>query len=187
MVKGTDDLLRLLGEAAARHPYRAFSEVAPTDTGGAALLVPSTDSPLRFLPFKDRWYLVEFLGFDGLEFLWAVLRSLRARAPTPGEIEGAGALTTPWDKLAFVIAVNEDNRREGIPVRVVDIRVATVIHGVTRRFGRGGPARIGRAAAFVFRLYAHRRVASLAPHLLTQRLMWTALARGIATTGAPRA
>jgi hypothetical protein len=94
----------------------------PTDTGGA-LLVPSADSPLRFLPFKDRWHLVEVIGFDGLEFLWAVLRSLRARAPTPGEIEPQVLVTVTRNMSMTATIVGEGGQGAVVPLSVRGTRL----------------------------------------------------------------
>jgi hypothetical protein len=165
---------RALVDAAADYSYATFSHaVVVSDT--VPVMVPHDRSTVRFLPFKHRWYLVEFLPFEGEDFVCAVYRSLRGRMPTPSELGSISGEETPWDKLSLILELNRRNRNEGIGVRVTDVRVATMIWLVVNKLKSMRLPVLSGLADRAYRLFAVTLFGRMSPAFTMQRILYQSL------------
>jgi len=104
------------------------------------VLCPSADSPVRFLPLIDkappagapdrkRWRFVNLAAFEGVDFAYAVCRSLLHRLPTKREIAAADSTE---GRFLLLLAADFEARRTNGPGRLAGLGSAKRLYRMLR-------------------------------------------------------
>jgi len=167
--------LDVLKEYSAHFPYASFQQPVPVEQD-IPFLVPNERSIVRFLPSKSRWYLFEFLGFEGADFAYAVTRSLCQRAPTDNELQRLSG-GDAWKKLDFVLELHELNKKSGNRTLLQDARYVVFVWRTTRWLGKSRIPLLSRRAKSYYRRYAGRLIARAAEATTSHRLLYQCIDR----------
>jgi glycosyltransferase involved in cell wall biosynthesis len=161
---------KILANYAQYFPYSTFKLKSSPD-GTMSLLAPQENGLVQFLPVKADWVLSEFLSFDGNDFAYAVTRALAGRAPTSDEVSRMSA-AAPWQRLDFILEINDAARHLGLQQSVVDAGKLNLIWRTTRQLKNGSIPLLSSAAGTIFRAACSSVLAREAPSIVSQRLLY---------------
>ena len=108
---------QIVAAYAEHYPYVIYSEVRENQLPREASDFPIVQIYLK-QPFKLNWHAAELLSFEGAEFAEATSQLLRGRAATASERLHFQADSLPWTRIAYILQLDQENRKEGSHVRV---------------------------------------------------------------------
>jgi hypothetical protein len=141
---------QLVAEYAKLYPYVIYSEIREGHIPRKPSDFPLVQFYLR-QPFKMYWHAVELLAFEGSEFAEAMTQLLRGRASSASERLQFQDDSLPWTRIAFILQLDQDNRNESSPVRVMNLNLCRCIWRAERFFARRGLESLAHISWRLFR------------------------------------
>ncbi len=151
----------MVADYASHYPYVIYADIKETRLASEASEFPIVQFYLK-QPYKLDWSVVEFLTFEGAEFAEATAQLLRGRAATASErllLENDGL---PWTRMAFLLQLDQDNRNQGIPIRVRNLEWCRRIWRLQQFFAR---RRLEPLSHLTWRLFRKRSLWLVHGHL----------------------
>ncbi|MGB8816554.1 MAG: class I SAM-dependent methyltransferase [Rhizobiaceae bacterium] len=145
----------LLQQKAAEHAYVLYPDMKQT-MGVSRKWMVGDDSPLRFLPDKLNWHVLELMCFEGTDFANAATLALRNRMATPHEIHMVQRDPRSWNKLWLLFETSHQNRREKSRTKLVGPLHLYVLWRIAFKLYRKGLTFAAKPALAVFKFFAKR-------------------------------